>query len=490
MKKADNPLQEYFYANRKNIIHKWTHYFDVYHSHFKRFIGKECVILEIGVSMGGSLQMWKHYFGAKAKIYGVDIQPACKNFEEENIEIFIGSQSDRDFLRKLKEQIPPIDIMIDDGGHTMKQQITSFEELYPYIKNDGIYLCEDLHTSYWEAYGGGLHRPGTFIEFSKNLIDKLNAWHIRDQGLSVTEFTRTTNSIHFYDSILVIEKKMRERPQDEKKGSLFYMLKNRIKHKDFESLKLQLLGLKENKQQNAISNNSIEQKSLLENTLEGKIWPENGETMIGYKRLTNIEDCIRDIAKNKVRGDFIETGVWRGGAGIFMRALIDAFQLHDKKVWLADSFEGLPPPDQSNFPEDQDSDLHKFKELAVSEETVKNNFKKYGLLDDKVVFLKGWFKDTMLVAPINELSLLRLDGDMYESTIDVLFNLYPKLSVGGYCIIDDYGAIPACKKAVKDYRKVFGIDDEIHEIDWTGIFWQKVRETPHISREEFLSLIF
>ena len=151
-----NPLEVYFLSNRKRIIHKWRHYFEIYHRHFQRYIGKECVILEIGVSMGGSLQMWKNYFGDKAKIIGVDINPLCKEFEEENIRIFIGSQSDLQFLRELIHTIPKIDILIDDGGHTMEQQIVTFEELFDHINPDGVYLCEDMHTSYWEEYGGGL----------------------------------------------------------------------------------------------------------------------------------------------------------------------------------------------------------------------------------------------------------------------------------------------------------------------------------------------
>jgi hypothetical protein len=173
------------------------------------------IVLEIGVSHGGSLQMWKNYFGNKAKIYGIDIVPACKNLEEENIEIFIGSQSDKLFLENVKSKIPPIDILIDDGGHMMYQQITSFEVLFDHIKDNGIYLCEDLHTSYWVNFGGGYKRKGTFIEYSKNLIDYLNAYHSRQKSLNVNKYTKTINSLHYYDSILVIEKAKRGRPSSQ-----------------------------------------------------------------------------------------------------------------------------------------------------------------------------------------------------------------------------------------------------------------------------------
>ena len=169
-----NDLEKYFRQNNKKLIHKWIHYFDVYDRHFSRFRDKEMTILEIGISQGGSLQMWKDYFGPKAKIYGIDVNPQCKALEEENIKIFIGSQSDRNFLREIKKSIPQVDILLDDGGHTMRQQIVTFEELFGHIKENGVYLCEDMMTSYWMKYGGGVKRRGTFIEYTKNFIDFLN----------------------------------------------------------------------------------------------------------------------------------------------------------------------------------------------------------------------------------------------------------------------------------------------------------------------------
>lgn len=213
-----NDLEKYFRQNDGRLIDKWLHYFDIYNRHFERFRDKEAVILEIGIFQGGSLQMWKNYFGSKAKIYGVDINPQCKEFEEENISILIGSQSDREFLRELKKSIPPIDILIDDGGHTMQQQIVTFEELFSHIKENGVYLCEDLHTSYWKAYGGGYKRNGTFIEYSKNFVDYINAFHSKHKSLAVNRFTETVDSIHYYDSVLVLEKKKRGKPFSERTG--------------------------------------------------------------------------------------------------------------------------------------------------------------------------------------------------------------------------------------------------------------------------------
>ncbi|MEE8360098.1 MAG: TylF/MycF family methyltransferase [Candidatus Omnitrophota bacterium] len=196
-------------------------------------------------------------------------------------------------------------------------------------------------------------------------------------------------------------------------------------------------------------------------------------TMIGLKRLENIEFCIEDVLKNNIPGDLIETGVWRGGATIFMRAALNAFGVKDRLVWVADSFEGLPEPDLEKYPEDVGDTLYRSKEIAVSLDVVKANFARYGLLDDQVRFIEGWFKDTLPKAPIKRLAVMRLDGDMYGSTIDALSSLYPKLSVGGYVIIDDYGAMETCRKAVGDYRKENGLEDEIKEIDWTGAYWRK-----------------
>jgi hypothetical protein len=214
-----NDLEKYFRQNDKRLITKWNHYFDVYDRHFSRFRNKEIVILEIGIFQGGSLQMWKSYFGDKAKIYGIDIDPRCKELEEDNIKILIGSQSDPDFLKEVRKQIPPIDILVDDGGHTMIQQKITFDVLFDHVKDDGVYLCEDVHTSYWVTYGGGHKRRGTFIEYSKNFIDYLNAWHSRQRSLRVNDFTRSADSIHYYDSIIVIEKKKKGEPFHETTGN-------------------------------------------------------------------------------------------------------------------------------------------------------------------------------------------------------------------------------------------------------------------------------
>ncbi len=208
----------------------------------------------------------------------------------------------------------------------------------------------------------------------------------------------------------------------------------------------------------------------------GSDYPTVAHTMVGIKRLKNIKYCMKEILTNNIPGDCIETGVWRGGSTILMRAILKAYGDLNRKVWVADSFAGLPPPNPEKYPDDLGLDLSRMSYLAVSLEQVKSNFRKYDLLDNQVIFLEGLFSETLPTAPIEHIALLRLDGDYYESTMDTLSNLYPKLSVGGFVIIDDFGAIGACAKAVHDYRRIHNIEEPIKEIDFTGVFWKKERE--------------
>lgn len=204
----------------------------------------------------------------------------------------------------------------------------------------------------------------------------------------------------------------------------------------------------------------------------GQDWPSQAHSMIGLRRMENIQNCVEQVIVDHIPGDLIETGVWRGGATIFMRAILKAYGITDRAVWVADSFEGVPPPDAEKYPADAGWDFAQFDCLAVSLEDVRANFDRYDLLDQQVRFLKGWFRDTLPTAPIEQLAVLRLDGDLYESTMDALSNLYPKLSVGGYTIIDDY-MVSACAKAVQDYRGRHGINEKIEVIDSEGIFLAK-----------------
>jgi len=202
-----------------------------------------------------------------------------------------------------------------------------------------------------------------------------------------------------------------------------------------------------------------------------------GETMADMHIINNLHACLIEVQRNAVPGDFIETGVWRGGLPIFMRGFLLAHGDTERQVWVADSFEGLPKP-SGRYAADAGDKLWQSESLAVSLEEVKGNFAKYGLLDERVTFLKGFFSDTIPHAPIDRLALLRLDGDMYESTIVVLEHLYPRLSPGGYVIIDDYGMVPSCDLAVDDYRRSHAISEPMRFIigvnDYrVGVFWRK-----------------
>jgi O-methyltransferase len=204
----------------------------------------------------------------------------------------------------------------------------------------------------------------------------------------------------------------------------------------------------------------------------GRDWPAHAETMIGLFRLDNLQACITDVHERKIPGDIVETGVWRGGAMIFARGLLEVLGDTERSVWCADSFEGLPAPDAARYPADRGIRLHELPQLAVPLEEVRANFERYDLLDERVRFLPGWFRDTLPSAPIERIAVLRLDGDLYESTIVALEALYPKVSTGGWVIIDDY-ALEACKQAVEDFRLDRGIDDELQRIDWTGVYWRR-----------------
>ena len=199
---------------------------------------------------------------------------------------------------------------------------------------------------------------------------------------------------------------------------------------------------------------------------------EFAHTMVGRQRLDNIEKCLGAVRQDNIPGDVAETGAWRGGASIFMKGCLAAFGIQDRVVWVADSFEGLPVPSHAQDA-GYDFSIDKVPILAIGLEEVQENFRRYDLLDDNVKFLKGWFKDTLHAAPIRQLAVLRLDGDLYESTMDALNALYHKVSPGGFVIVDDYNDFEPCRRAVSEFRERHRIDDPIERIDWCGVYWRK-----------------
>lgn len=216
----------------------------------------------------------------------------------------------------------------------------------------------------------------------------------------------------------------------------------------------------------------------------GNYWPARAHTMIGLKRLDNVQFCVETAIKDAIPGDLVETGVWRGGTCIFMRAILKAYGDTTRAVWVADSFKGLPPPNAAAYPADAEDKHHTYSGfLAVSREEVEENFRRYNLLDRQVCFLEGWFKDTLAGAPIERIAVLRLDGDMYESTIESLEALYNKLSSGGFVIVDDYH-LDGCKQAITDFRSERRINDEIVDIDGKAVFWRKFSLSENLRRTD------
>lgn len=205
---------------------------------------------------------------------------------------------------------------------------------------------------------------------------------------------------------------------------------------------------------------------------EGRDWPLFAQTMVGLKRIRNVRECVETVLAERIPGDLIEAGCWRGGAAIMMRGTLKAHDVDDRIVWAADSFAGLPKPDAESFPADATDLGYTADHLKVPIEEVRNNFFRYGLYDNQVRFLEGWFRDTLPTVADQRWAVVRLDGDLYESTMDGLVNLYPRLSPGGFLIVDDYGW-PNCREAVNDFRREHGITEQVERIDWAGAFWRK-----------------
>jgi hypothetical protein len=207
----------------------------------------------------------------------------------------------------------------------------------------------------------------------------------------------------------------------------------------------------------------------------GNDWPPTAETMVGMARLANVLDCTSRALADGIPGDLVETGVWRGGTAIYLRAILAALGDDRRRVWACDSFQGLPEADAERYPVDVPLRLHEHTALAVGVDAVRAAFDRYGLLDERVRFVEGWFRDTLPVvaSEIGPIAVLRLDGDLYESTIDALTHLEPLVSPGGFVIVDDYNGIEACRQAVTDHRAEHHIEAPIHEVDWTAVWWRK-----------------
>ncbi|MCP9850228.1 class I SAM-dependent methyltransferase [Cyanobium sp. Morenito 9A2] len=209
---ATNTMEKIFYGHKGRQSHKWHHYLEVYDLHLKRFRNTPVRILEIGVQTGGSLQLWRKYFGPTAVVFGVDIDPACQTFDDQDAKVRIGSQADASFLRSVVAEMGGLDIVVDDGSHVASDQQISFETLFPQLSNGGVYVCEDLQASYWDIFhNGGYKRPGTFIELAKQLVDDIHEWYHDTPPEVVNNAASLIHAICFYEGMAVIEKRSRPR---------------------------------------------------------------------------------------------------------------------------------------------------------------------------------------------------------------------------------------------------------------------------------------
>ncbi len=218
-------LYNYFLQQTEGEVYKWHHYFEIYERYFRPWRNKEFTFVEIGVWRGGSLKMWREYFGPKARIIGIDINPEAKKFAGNGIEIHIGDQASSEFWTDFLAKVGKVDIVLDDGGHTSNQQIQSFLSLYDSLSTPGVYFVEDTHSNYWKR-GQDREDKQTFLEFCKRATDYLNEWHFaensfdlfakdpahRDKVADVSSLCRNTAGIHFHDSIVVFEKNERKDP--------------------------------------------------------------------------------------------------------------------------------------------------------------------------------------------------------------------------------------------------------------------------------------
>lgn len=205
-----NRMEEFYLKRSHRILYKWWHYFEIYETYLHKFAGKDIKFLEIGVFRGGSMQMWRDYFGEKATIVGLDIDERCKQYEEGNIHICIGSQADRTFLEEVSQKWGPFDAILDDGSHIMEHMIITFETLFPLLKEGGVYMCEDCSSCYQPEYGGEYLKKESFIEYSKNFADCVNSQFVNfEKADMLPPYAEYIKACHYYDSMVVVEKKRR-----------------------------------------------------------------------------------------------------------------------------------------------------------------------------------------------------------------------------------------------------------------------------------------
>jgi hypothetical protein len=314
----EDELFAYFRSNRAGrVLDKWVHYFPIYSKHFARFRGKPVRILEIGIYRGGSLDMWEWYFGSQVTLVGVDIDEAARAASDPRHVVEIGDQTDPEFLRRVAEKHGPFDIVIDDGGHEMTQQIVTAETLFPLLVEGGVFLVEDCHTSYWESHNGGRGREGTFIEWTKQRVDDVNGYH--QPGDVDRLWTDQVDAIHFYDSVVVFDKKRRFAPFAEQVGHAEFLMYPR----SVAQMMTELVATRDAaiNERDAAKGDLTRDRSELEDeirTLRAEIAslrPENARLGLRLKQATTDLDATRALMRDLRRsgGDRLRGLLRRGG---------------------------------------------------------------------------------------------------------------------------------------------------------------------------------
>tara|TARA_R110000868_G_scaffold177772_2_gene416819 strand:+ start:8205 stop:9434 length:1230 start_codon:yes stop_codon:yes gene_type:complete len=405
-------LQEIGLKHKTDKAH--THfYMRNYEVYLESWRDKEFVLLEIGVAGGASIAAWREYF-PKAKVYGIDINPDCAGYVDG---VFIGSQNDSEFMDRVLASTGTIDIVVDDGSHEGWRTIDTFKYLFPKIASGGLYFVEDTATFYNNHYSGEFQSNGrtevfnffTGLAYDVDVAGRGmcgNRYFAINHPTSdppVPEYSRILESIHIHTGLWL-----------------------------FKRL-----------------------SSVKELMVDGNL------TMLSGECIDNIFELIEKT--KDIPGDFLETGIWKGGACIIARTALSP----EKTVYCADSFQGLPP--MTHEKDIIDYTTPNWDYIKVPLEDVKNNFKEFGMTEG-VEFIEGWFSES-LKGWNKPLSILRLDGDMYSSTMDALEHCYFSVSKGGYVIVDDY-FIPECAMAIKDFMEKYNLNNELIRINYTSVYWQ------------------
>ncbi|MCD6581329.1 MAG: class I SAM-dependent methyltransferase [Desulfuromusa sp.] len=463
-------------------IPTWKNVLDLWIYQELLFKVRPDIVVEMGSYKGGSTLYLANLLDiiGRGRIVSVDIDHSNFAVSHARITTKTGSTQDQEVIDHIRSVCKDARVMIiHDADHRENMVLKDLSTYADLVSKDSYFIVEDGVVDLFSrqsVIGGCLGEPGPlsaireFLENDRRFVVDTDC----------EKYLLTYNPRGYLKKIADKQPKngdhvvpMHKRKRSAEPGMVVPRTKGEfryIRNTYLELMHSLLVGTAYRDASLLPFGTEIHDDHLREHGLD---WPAQALTMIGVKRMVNLRELVELVLAENIPGDFIETGVWRGGACIMMRALLQAHNITDRRVWVADSFAGLPPANEDLYPADAGSDFHEYDELAVSLEEVQNNFRTYDLLDDQVKFLKGWFKDTLPSAEIDQLSLLRLDGDMYESTMDALTVLYPKLSPGGYVIIDDFHIVPACKKAVEDYCQDNGIEPEIIEIDGSGVYWQK-----------------